>query len=505
MSDDLLATLDERIAAVRDRAGTSTNASPGALAAHARFRPIEQQAAADVSLRDRWPWVEWFVYAQFLWGALLFVPGAQAYRPLIRALPYATSVGLLALYVTQRTPWIKAPGSASFMIAALAVLVANLLHPTTQFLAGAMQCVFQLMIAAPVFWAWKAVHDEQRLLRIVRLVFLLNVLSAGVGALQVYMPDVFLPPQFSALGLQLSDTWVDELSYEGAGGRTIVRPPGLTDQPGAASVAGTIAAVLGLGLTLLARTTATRVSGVGGAALGLFVLYLTQVRSLLLMCVAAFALMAALMFRRGRFAAGTWLLAGGATLVLSAFFWAVSVGGERVEQRFIEMTRRGAVQTYRENRGHFLSYTVGELLDEYPLGAGVGRWGMMYIYFGDPTNLAAPPIYVEIQPTGWLLDGGVPLWICYGGAILAAFATAWRLAAQRFSPAMADIASLVLPVLLAIVGMSLAGPIFNTQVGILFWFLVGSLYGAGNALVRRRVRHAVEGDDPTAAVSGGSD
>ena len=57
--------------------------------------------------------------------------------------------------------------------------------------------------------------------------FLLNVLSASVGALQVYFPDVFLPPQFSALGMQLSDTWVDELSYEGAGGRTIVRPPGL--------------------------------------------------------------------------------------------------------------------------------------------------------------------------------------------------------------------------------------------------------------------------------------
>ena len=505
MSDDLLlAALDDRLAAARDRAATRKSASPTAPAAQARFRPMEQQAAARVTLRDRWPWLEWFVCAQFLWGLLLFVPGAQAYRPVVRALPYATSVGLLMLYLTQRTPWIKAPGSASFMIAALAVLVANLLHPTTQFLAGTMQCVFQLMIAAPVFWAWKAVHDEGRLLRIVRLVFLLNVLSAGVGALQVYMPDVFLPPQFSALGLQLSDTWVDELSYEGAGGRTIVRPPGLTDQPGAASIAGTIAAVLGLGLTLLARTTATRASGLAGAALGLFVLYLTQVRSLLLMCVAAFALMAALMFRRGRFAAGTWLLVGGATLGLSAFFWAVSVGGERVEHRFTEIARQGAVQTYRENRGHFLSFTVGELLDEYPLGAGVGRWGMMYTYFGDPTNLAAQPIYVEIQPTGWLLDGGVPLWVCYGAAILAAFGTAWRLATQRFSPAMADIASLVLPVLLAIVGMGLAGPIFNTQVGILFWFLVGSLYGAGNALVRQRVHGILDANGQTVASSGHS-
>ncbi|HEX2309803.1 MAG TPA: hypothetical protein VHH91_03720, partial [Vicinamibacterales bacterium] len=68
MSDDLLATLDDRFAAARDRATALTSASPAALAAHARFRPMEQQAAARVSLRDRWPWLEWFVCAQFLWG-----------------------------------------------------------------------------------------------------------------------------------------------------------------------------------------------------------------------------------------------------------------------------------------------------------------------------------------------------------------------------------------------------------------------------------------------------
>jgi hypothetical protein len=288
--------------------------------------------------------------------------------------------------------------------------------------------------------------------------------------------------------MQLSNTWVDDLSYEGANGRTIVRPPGLTDQPGAASIAGALSAVLGLGLTLLSHGLANRVLGLGGAGIGLFVLYLTQVRSLLLMCVAAFIVMAALMFRRGRFAAGTWLLAAGAALVLSAFFWAVSVGGERVEQRFTDIAQRGAMETYRENRGHFLSYTVGELLDEYPLGAGVGRWGMMYTYFGDPTNLASPPIYVEIQPTGWLLDGGVPLWACYGGALLVAFAMAWRLASQRFSSALADLATIVLPVLLTITGMALAGPIFNTQVGLLFWFLAAALYGAGGDCVRTRLR-----------------
>ena len=494
-NDDLLAQLDESLGAVREGrapALTVRRRTIGIADLQATTAP-----APRASIRDRWPWVEWFVCVQFLWGALLFIPDAQPFRPIIRALPYASSLGMLLLYFPQRSTHIKAPGSASFLLAALAVLVTNLLHPTTQFVAGVAQCVFQLMIAAPAFWAWKAVRDEKRLLKVIRLVFLLNVISASVGTLQVYFPAMFLPPQFSSLGMQLSSTWVEELSYEGANGRTIVRPPGLTDQPGAASVAGAITAVLGLGLTLLSRGTANRVLGLGGAGLGLFVLYLTQVRSLLLMCVAAFIVMAALMFRRGRFAAGTWLLTGGAALVLSAFFWAVSVGGERVEQRFTDIAQRGAMETYRENRGHFLSYTLGELLDEYPLGAGVGRWGMMYTYFGNPADLASPPIYVEIQPTGWLLDGGVPLWACYGGALFAAFAMAWRLASQRVSSGMADLATIVLPVLLTITGMALAGPIFNTQVGLLFWFLAAALYGAGGDFVRARLRR--HGADPPAA------
>ena len=62
--------------------------------------------------------------------------------------------------------------------------------------------------------------------------------------------------------------------------------------------------------------------------------------------------------------------------------------------------------------------TVGELLSEFPLGAGVGRWGMMNVYFGNPAAFRAAPIYVEIQLTGWLIDGGIPMWLLYGGAVL---------------------------------------------------------------------------------------
>ena len=328
-------------------------------------------------------------------------------------------------------------------------------------------------------------RDEGRLLRVVRMIFLFSALSAALGILQVYFPEQFMPPQFSTLGQQMNESWVESLTYQGADGRMIVRPPGLTDQPGGAATAGAIAAVLGLGLTLLQQQSRARYLPIAGTLLGLTALYLTQVRSLLLMCLGAFAMMAALSLRRGRVRAAAWLVGSGGVLVLASFVWATAVGGEQVESRYTDIAQKGAVQTFRENRGHFVSYTVGELLDEYPLGAGLGRWGMMYTYFGDPTDLASPPLYAEIQITGWLLDGGVPMWACYGGAITVAVLLAYRLTRQKRSAVVADLATVALGLMVLVIGMSFAGPVFNTQVGILFWFIVASLYGAGAGLLKR--------------------
>jgi hypothetical protein len=484
--DDLLARLDREFdrRATPIPARSSAPASvPPAAAPTATQEP--QPRSSRPFQADRWHLLECFIAAQFLWGALLFVPGAQAFRAIIRALPYVSSA-LMALAYVRRVPKLKPPIAASFLVGALAVLVFNLLWPTTQLSAGLAQCVFQATIAAPIFWGWKAVRDEDRLLKVVRLIFLLNVLSAGLGLLQVYYPGLFMPPQFSTLGLQMNGAWVESLTYQGADGRVIIRPPGLTDQPGGAAIAGAMAAVLGLGMTLLSRDRSRRWFYLLGAMIGLSALYLTQVRSLLLMCIGAFIVLAAVMFRRGRLAAAGWLVAGGGALVLTSFLWATSVGGDSVRERFTGVAQQGALQTFKENRGQFLSYTLGELFDQYPFGAGVGRWGMMNVYFGDPTDLSSPPIYVEIQLTGWLLDGGAPMWFFYGGALLTGILLVLRLASQSVSPGLADLAAISLAILVFVVGMSFAGPVFNTQVGILFWFLVSATYGAGHQILGRR-------------------
>src|SRR5688572_33401494 len=52
---------------------------------------------------DRWGWVEIFLVIQLLWGAALFIPGAQAYRAPVRATPYLVSAAALVYYFRAPT------------------------------------------------------------------------------------------------------------------------------------------------------------------------------------------------------------------------------------------------------------------------------------------------------------------------------------------------------------------------------------------------------------------
>ena len=474
MADELLTRLDAALAAprasARERAATVAPV-PSAPATITRAK----------LLRERWPWLTTFLAVQFLWGTLLFLPGSQAYRPIVRALPYAVAAALVVIYVPtiRRT---RAPAGTLLLLFALGLLALNLLHPTSLLEAGVAQCVFQASIAAPMFWAWKAVNGLTQLRRLLWIAFALNTIGASIGVLQVYYPDRFMPPQFSTLGIRLNELYVESLTYVGPDGQRIVRPPGLSDQPGGAAVTGALAVVLGVGLSLTAGTRTLSALGLASAGVGLAAIYLTQVRSLLLMSLGALAVLGLVLFRRGQVQLAVRIAISAVVLVVGSFLWARTLGGEAVEERFVGITRQGAVQTYQENRGGFVAQTFGELLDEYPFGAGVGRWGMMNVYFGDPANLDAPPIHVEIQITGWLLDGGMPMWGLYGGAVLLALLSAYRMTQQRVSRELADLATIVLGLQVLIFGFGWAGPVFNTQLGLLFWFLTSALHGAARGL-----------------------
>jgi hypothetical protein len=437
---------------------------------------------------SRWGWPEAFIALQLLWGVVFFVPGAQSYRTYLRAMPYIIS-GASLLYYFRRATGEPLPAASKWLLASAVLLLVNLLHPTTHLMAGFGQIVFQICIAAPLFWMGRAVRDERRLTTLVWVVFGSSFLASAVGILQVYFPSRFLPPEFSVLALSLNPDIVSSLTYASADGGTVIRPPGLSDLPGGAAVAGMVTMVLGLTLAIRSdQRWLQKVTCVAAAAIGMTTLLLTQVRSLSLLAVAAVIVAAVLRFRQGRAMDGAAGAAAAVVVLIGAWVWATSVGGGSVAERFLGLLDAGIFRTFDENRGLFVRYTLNELVYEFPLGAGVGRWGMMQLLFGDSTMWQAPPIHVEIQPTGWLLDGGVPMLLLSFGALWVSFRQSYRLVIGTSVSHVQDLAIALFCVQVSIAALCLSGPAFNTQLGIQFWAITGALFGAMSPVAQIRQR-----------------
>ena len=102
-----------------------------------------------------------------------------------------------------------------------------------------------------------------------------------------------------------------------------------------------------------------------------------------------------------------------------------------------------------------------------------------------PTNVPpfGPPIHVEIQLTAWLVDGGLPLVVLYGGAIAAAMLALWRRATVGTGLG-TYAAAVVLCLNLFMVGQSFAGPTFNSLGGIQFWLLTSALLSVRRPIPR---------------------
>jgi hypothetical protein len=445
------------------------------------LHPIEWEREAPEAREEPWGWLEVFVILQVFWGVMLFFPGSQAYRAYIRGFPYVVSLAALATCIRWGMAGSFAPGARMVMLS-LFMLVASLLHPASWLFAGTAQVAFQLSIAAPIFWAASIWTPRARLERLVWLVFAAYFASAGVGLLQVYYPETFSPPELTSLGIRLNPTLAAELSYMGAGDRVILRPPGLSDLPGGAAIAGVIAALLGFAMAMRGGQTLMR-RGLYMAAvlIAITVVYLTQVRSMLLMLIACMQALAWVSLRQGRVIKGGWIAAVAAAVVVGAFVWAVTLGGDALTDRFQRIMDDGVVQTYQQNRGGFLVHTFRDLLPEYPFGAGIGRWGMMSVYFEEPGNWQYPSLHAEIQLTGWLYDAGVLLWLVYGGALFAAARNSYRVAIAPDHP-LQDIAGMVFSVQVLIAGLCFTGPAFNTQLGILFWLLTAILFAGQRTL-----------------------
>jgi len=133
---------------------------------------------------------------------------------------------------------------------------------------------------------------------------------------------------------------------------------------------------------------------------------------------------------------------------------------------------------YYRSRGMSVEYAFNNLLVDYPLGAGLGRWGMMRYYFGDAGKLASTEVFAEVQPNAWLLDGGLFLLVFYSLALTVTAFYDVKLLRSLASREDRLWASAVIAANFGTLALVFSFVPFGTAAGMQFWFLEGTLHGA---------------------------
>jgi hypothetical protein len=436
--------------------------------------PPSAEAAARQSSRASGRLLTGFVCLQIACQLALLVEAISPLRVVVRILAFGVSLALLFL-VPGRS--LRHP-AMPLMIASMTITALNLFHPQASgVLAGLVQLGIQLAILGPLFWVTRLRVDAAAFRRTLALLFLFNAASAAVGVLQVSFPGSFQPALSTVIEGQ-GENYVQSLQFEMAGGQRVFRPFGLTDVPGGAATGAFYAVLLGAGFLISSRRGLVKALSLGGIFLGVVALYLCQVRAIALMLVVCLLAVAAVLALSGRLLRLMKLLAVVGGLAVLGVGWAITVGGEATMTRWNSLFEADAGEVYYTNRGHFLEGAFSYFLPRYPLGAGLGRYGMANAYFGNNTS-ESPALWAEIQWTAWVFDGGVLVLVLYPLAVLLTTFWALRLALRRQEHGELWVwGTLIFAYDLGALALTFSYPFFMSQVGMEFWLLNAALFGA---------------------------
>lgn len=419
-------------------------------------------------------WLYAFVIVQMLAQVCLVFLDVGGLRTVFRIGVFALSLAFLALLpgAALRHPAVPA------VVAVLGIYGVQLFHPTTNtWLSGAAQLGLTLSILAPLLWVTRLRLDASTLRRVMLLFWVFHATSAVVGVLQVYFPGQF-QPKVSAVIVERGDDYVDSLQIELESGEQVFRPMGLTDIPGGAASSGFYTVLLGVGMLLAARTGPARAAFGASMAAGMAAIYLSQVRVMLVVLIVCLCGAAAMLLIRGLLRRLTSVVVALSVVALLGLWISFGAAKTAVTRRLDTLLadRPGAV--YYENRGHFLESTLTEFVPRFPFGAGLGRWGMMNHYFGSSGDPASSALWAEIQWTGWIFDGGIPLALAYALALGLTLLFAVRVALRR--PTERDDVWLWATILagynLGTIAMTFSYPVFVSQTGMEFWLLNALLF-----------------------------
>jgi hypothetical protein len=300
--------------------------------------------------------------------------------------------------------------------------------------------------------------------------------------LQVVNPQTWLPKEFSSVVMSQSS---GALTYMGPDGREIVRPPGLSDNPGAVCGPATTAALLGLINCVRPMKMRWKLFGLLFAFAGIAAVFLSHVRTnILILAGMILVYMIALVVQK-EIPKAVALAAIGVAMVAVSFLFAAMLGGGTTTERFASLFEDDPTTLYYSSaRGYQLQYDTAAYLQAYPMGAGLGRWGMMRTYFGDDNNLASTPIWAELQYPAWALDGGIVLLVLYNVAVLISFIQEAKLTVSK-NRRLRDVAAVIFAANCGTIALIFGYTPFTTQVGLQYWFLGGLLFGLMLALKRK--------------------
>jgi hypothetical protein len=363
-------------------------------------------------------WLLGFVLFEFICQLALLLPSIMPIRSDVRVAAFGASLVLLVLLRGA------GPKHPAWVLAILVILIlcASLANPDTNgLLPGAATILLALAILGPLFWVPTIRIGPETIRRLLLMLWMFNTASAIFGALQVYFPGRFQPAPSNILTEQAFQS----LHITLASGARVPRPMGLTDVPGGAGIGAVYTVILASALLLARPRALFRIVLIMSIVTACFTLYLTQIRALVVMLMISMSGMVAVSATKRRADKTVFNVLIVLAAAVIGLGLAISIGGATVTDRLQSLIASDPQTTYYSHRGVLLEHTLVDLLPLYPLGAGLGRWGMIYSYFG--TN-SGPPIWAEIQWTGWLLDGGVPLMIAYAFAIVVALITTVRIA-----------------------------------------------------------------------------
>ncbi|ADO74728.1 O-antigen ligase family protein [Stigmatella aurantiaca] len=454
------------------------DAAPGA----GREAPPVPERAERKGLLSSSALVPLFIAVQILTQLALLWEVLAPLRMIFRIFSFGASLLLLALVPGQRLRHPALP----FALAAMAVTALNLFHPqTSSLMAGAAQLGIQFAVLGPLIWVTRLRIDAQVLRRTLGLLFLFNAASAALGVLQVYAPGKF-QPAMSVIIESMGEAYTQSLQFVGPTGERIFRPFGLTDTPGGATTGAFYAVLLGSGFLLSEKGGLIRLVSVGGIFLGIVCLYLCQVRASAMMLLVCMLAIVAVLALNGRLLRMTKLIAVVGGFAVVGFGWASTMGGDAIVSRWNTLFEDQAGDVYYDNRGRFLDSAFTAYLPEYPLGAGLGRYGMPNSYFGDNSDPSRPPLWVEIQWAAWVLDGGIFVLVLYPLALLATLFWSLRLASSKDDQHEFWLwGSILFGFNLGAIAITFSYPFFMSQTGMVFWLLNAALFGAHHHAVQQ--------------------